>query len=104
MTAARTSELLAKELDAVGLKELAALARENRFHDFLSDLDFPELALEQALRQARDQCPDKARAAKIEAIRQRHMQGEFDADTAESDAWAQSAEGQDAFRRLIKGE
>lgn len=101
---ARTSELLAKELDAVGLTEMAAKARDDRYHDYLSDDAFCSMTLERDLRAARDACPDKDRASRIEAIRQRHLNGDFDADSAESDAWAQSEEGQAAFRSIFKGE
>ena len=34
---AKTSEALAKELDAVGLDEMAKNARADAYHDYLSD-------------------------------------------------------------------
>lgn len=99
---ARTSELLAKELDAAGLDRMAAKARADRYHDFLSDDPLCSITLEAELRAARDQCPDMQRRIKIEMIRQRHLSGEFDADIKESDEWAASPEGQEAMRSLIK--
>lgn len=101
---AKTSEILAQALDAVKLEGLAARARQDEFHDFLSPHDFPELTLEQLLRNARDACPDGQRMHRIEAVRQRLLNGDFDASKEESDEWAASAEGQDAFNRLVRGE
>jgi len=101
---ARTSGKLAQVLHALALFDLEKLARADMFHDFLSPFDLPELELEARLRAARDACPDKDRAARIEEVRQRHMQGEFDASKEESDAWAASEDGQDAFRSLIRKE
>ena len=97
---ARTSEKLAQVLHAVALFDLEKMARQDMFHDFLSDYDLPELELEARLRAARDACPDAERAARIEAVRQRHMAGEFDASKEESDAWAASEDGQEAYREL----
>ena len=101
---ARTSERLAQVLHALALFDLEKMARADMFHDFLSPLDLPEMELERRLRAARDACPDKDRAARIEEVRQRHMQGDFDADKAESDAWAESEDGQEAFNMLIRGD
>ena len=101
---ARTSEILAKALDAVGLDELAGLARDDMFHDFLSPYALPEMELEARLRAAVTNAETRLEADRIEDIRQRLLDGDFDADTAESEEWAQSADGQDTFNRLIKGE
>jgi hypothetical protein len=100
---AKTSEHLAKVLESVGLDKMAARAREDMYHDFLSELDSPGLTLEAELRNAVAACPDKERAAKIEDIRQRHIQdGEFDASPEESEEWAESPEGQATFARLVE--
>jgi hypothetical protein len=99
---AKTSELLAQRLDDAGLEGLAEMARADMFHDFLSPLDLPEMELEAALRAARDSCPDGVRRVKIEDIRLDLIDGRFDASTEESDEWAASAEGQAAFRSLIR--
>ena len=37
------------------------------------------------------------------AVRARLIEGEFDAGEDESDEWARSPEGQDAFGRLVSG-
>lgn len=101
---ARTSEELAKALDAVGLTELAVLARDDMFHDFLSPYALPEMELEARLRAAVGNAENPDAAQRIEEVRQRLIGGDFDADFAESEEWAQSEDGQDTFNRLIKGE
>jgi len=101
---ARTSELLAKELDIVGLIGMARLARDDHFHDFLSPLELPEIELVEMLGVAAAGCPDVARAASIRYLRDRVINGDFDADKAESDAWAASEDGQEAFNMLIRGD
>jgi len=100
---ARTSELLAKELDIVGLIGMAKLAREDHFHDFLSPLDLPEIALVEMLGVAAAGCPDAMRRMAMITLRDRVINGDFDADKAESDAWAASEDGQEAFNMLIRG-
>jgi hypothetical protein len=95
-----TKDMLADALREIGLIEMAAKAREGFYHDFLSPLPLPEMALITALGAAATQHPDKAEA--IEVLRQRVINGDFDASTEESEEWAQSEDGQDTFRRLIK--
>jgi hypothetical protein len=99
---AKTSEMLAQRLESVGLHLLAMKARADKYHDYLGDDAMCSLTLEQDLRDARDACPDAARRVKIEDIRQDHLEGKFDASQEESDDWARSPEGQEAFRDLIK--
>lgn len=99
---ARTSELLAKRLDEVGLTEMAQRAREDAYHDYFSPATFPSIQLEHDLLEARDACDDRVRAVKIEDIRQDHLEGKFDADLAESDEWAESPDGQEALAMLLK--
>jgi hypothetical protein len=99
---ARTSELLAVELDKVGLIGMAQMAREDKFHDFLSSLDDGVSALVEMLGVAAAGCPDAMRRMAMITLRDRVINGEFDADTAESEAWAESEDGQEAFNMLIK--
>lgn len=99
---ARTSELLAKALDDVGLTGMAKLARDDHFHDFLSPLDLPEIELVEMLGVAARNCPDAERAFRIGELCGRVMNGEFDADLKESDEWAASEDGQEAFNMLIR--
>lgn len=98
---AKTSEELARALDAVGLVDMAKKARQDRYHDFLSDEDMPEMALEAELRWHRDHALDPIQARLIEQVRQRMINGEFDASKEESEEWMQSPEGQDAARKIL---
>ena len=98
---ARTSELLAVELDKVGLRGMAQMAREDKFHDFLSPFDLPEMELVDMLRVAGAECPDAMRRMAIINLRDRVIKGDFDADLKESEEWAQSPEGQEAYRDLL---
>ena len=98
---AKTSENLAKVLEEVGLHSMVLKARADQYHDFLSDDAMCAVTLEQELRMARDRQPDPILAKMIEAIRQQHLNGEFDASTEESDEWAKSPDGQAAFGMLL---
>lgn len=102
---AKTSEMLAKELDAVGLTGMANAARQDYYHDFLSPLALPEMQLEADLRAARDALPESegARRVRIEDIRLDVIDGKFDASKEESDDWAKSPEGIETFKGLIDG-
>lgn len=100
---AKTSENLAQVLEGVGLDAMAIKARADQYHDFLSDDALCSLTLERELRQARDMTKDPILAKQIEAIRQKHLNGDFDASKEESDEWAASPEGQQVFDMLRKG-
>ena len=98
-----TKDLLADELLKLDLLEMAKLAVTGYYHDFLSPLATPELQLcEDLLAAARARMPN-ATADAIMQLRSRVMNGDFDASAEESDEWAVSPEGQDAFHNLIKG-
>jgi hypothetical protein len=101
---AKTSEKLAVELDNLGLAQLAARARTDEFHDFKSPHDMPESYLINLLFHSAKAEPDPIISAMIHALRLRVINGDFDASLEESDEWAASEEGQDTFRRLIRGE
>lgn len=101
---AKTSENLAVVLESVGLTSLARKARADQYHDYLSDDAMCSIALERDLREARDRARDPILKRLIEDVRQRHLNGEFDASKEEGDEWAASEEGQDVFRRLLRGE
>jgi hypothetical protein len=92
-----TKDILAAELEKAGLPEMAERARQGMYHDYLSPLDFPELALDADLAKAAMRGNKAA-----EELRRRHRNGEFDASQEESDEWAASPEGQEAFRSLIR--
>ena len=104
MTAA-TSQHLADVLRAAGFEGLAERAETDEFHDFLSNHALPAMTLDGEL-VVIIQSPafDQRQRMAAYNIRQRLHDGDFDADLKESDDWADSPEGKDAFRRLAKGE
>jgi hypothetical protein len=87
-----TKDFLAQELEKAGLTEMAEKAREGWYHDYLSPLALPCQQLEADLK--------AVGTLEAKALRQRHLNGEFDASREESDAWATSPEGQAAFGSL----
>lgn len=101
-----TKDKLAAALREVGLDDMADRAATGYYHDFLSPLDFPEMQLEADLSYARDNTDGKnwsvAFAGQVEALRQRVINGDFDASTEESEEWAASEDGQATFDRLVK--
>ena len=89
-----TKDKLAQALTEAGLHEMAKLAAQGYYHDFLSPLDLPEMQLDADLH--------AAGTPSAQALRRRHHNGEFDASIEESDEWAKSAEGQETFRRIVR--
>lgn len=87
-----TKDFLASELANAGLAEMSAKAATGYYHDFLSPLDFPEMQL----------AADLAAAGTPAALglRERHLNGEFDANADESAEWASGPEGRSAFASL----
>jgi hypothetical protein len=80
-------------------------AEAGYYHDYLSPLPFPELTLVSQLAALANH-PSRARGPAglaLMGLRQRVIDGEFDASRAESDAWARSPEGQAAWAELLKG-
>ena len=89
-----TKDILAAELIKAGLPEMAKKAAAGYYHDFLSPIEAPCLQL------AADLAAVRTPAAIL--LRNRHLNGEFDASLEESDDWAASADGRSAFSRLIE--
>jgi hypothetical protein len=87
-----TKDFLAGELTKAGLTEMAAKAATGWYHDYLSPLEMPCQQLLADL--------TAAGTPEAMALRDRHLNGEFDASLAESDEWAASPEGQAAYRML----
>jgi hypothetical protein len=79
-------------------------AEAGYYHDYLSPLALPEVALVNELGALANQ-PGRAELAGLAllGLRQRVIDGEFDASAAESDAWAASPEGQETFALLTRG-
>jgi hypothetical protein len=100
---APSAQKLADVLKAAGLTELAIRAEQNEFHDFLSPHGFPDLLLSELLANIAmdDNRPEHLRLA-AHHIRMRHHDGEFDATKEESDEWAESREGREAFNMLVR--
>jgi len=88
-----TKDKLADALFAAGLFDMSLKARDGYYHDYLSPLDFPDLQLEQDLRQAGTEA--------AMALRDRHLNGEFDASKEESDEWAASDDFKEAMATLF---
>lgn len=87
-----TKDILAAELTKAGLHDMAAKAATGYYHDFLSPLATPCLQLAEDLAAA-------GTPAAL-ALRARHLEGEFDATTEESEDWINSPAGQNALREL----
>lgn len=89
-----TTEKLALELDKANLSIMAQKAREGYYHDFLSPLAAPCMQLADDLR--------IIGTPAAMSIRDRHINGEFDATTEESNAWAEGPDGKAAFEQLVR--
>jgi hypothetical protein len=86
-----TTERLARALEAAGApQEMIARARGGFYDEFKSDLATPIVQLVQ-----------DAREAGLKGIAERAIDGEFDATKEESDAWAESPEGQEVMRQFM---
>jgi hypothetical protein len=96
-----TKDMLAAELRKAGLDAMADKAAEGYYHDYLSQLDMPELQLAADL-EVFAKSPTWPRRDEAYALLKRHMNGEFDSSTEESDAWAASEEGREAFAALMR--
>ncbi len=87
-----TKDVLAAALREAGFDAMAAKAATGYYHDFLSPLALPALQLAEDL--AGIGTPEAM------ALRQRVINGDFDASREESDAWAKSPEAQETFGQL----
>jgi hypothetical protein len=94
-----TKDRLAADLRAAGLGTMADKAADGLYHDFLSPLALPSMQLLTDLNDALAKHEGDAKL--ITAIRGRHLGGEYDADDEESEAWAESTDGQKAFTSLV---
>lgn len=88
-----TSHRLAEAIEeAGGSRWLQHRARDGWYDDFRSPDPMPISTLVHDLRKAG-----------LEDLARRAMDGEFDASRAESDAWAKSDDGREAFAQLVGG-
>lgn len=93
---------LVAALEGVGLRQLAARAANNEFHDYLTPHAMPQHVLVNALSIYASRFPGM-RAA-ILAIRNDVIDGKYDATKAESDEWVKSPDGQATLDQLFKRE
>lgn len=89
-----TKDFLAQELRKAGLTDMADRAATGYYHDFLSPLDVPSIELANDL--------EKAATPPALKLRERHLDGEFDATIEESEDWANSPEGREAMQALVR--
>lgn len=101
--AEHTTVKLAKALSEIpGVpQDFIERATDGYYHDYLSPLDFPEIQLVADLRElaSRPATPRNSRPL-LRGMADRVIAGEFDASKEESDEWARSPEGHQAFRQL----
>ena len=103
-----TTAKLVRALQAVpdpGVSEsMIARAARGYYHDYLSPLALPELALIGELRAIANHPSRNGTRSRLVLldIAQRVIDGEFDASKAESDKWAKSPEGRAAFASLVR--
>ncbi len=90
-----STEKLVAALRAARLDALAERAETNRYHDFLSPLETPCIALVLDLR--------NVGTPEAETMAQRAINGDFDATSAEAAAWRASPDGQKTLRELTEG-
>jgi hypothetical protein len=96
-----TKDKLAAALREVDLDEMAERAATGYYHDYLSPLDSPEFTLINELSiEATKRHPEERRS--ILNLRAYVINGDFDASAEESKEWANSPEGQEAFRSLLE--
>jgi hypothetical protein len=75
-------------------------AERGYYHDYLSPLAMPELALVSELRRAAATTPDADARGRLRALAIAVAEGVHDASRAEADEWARSPEGQATFGSL----
>lgn len=90
---------LAQALREANLPEMAVKAEEGYYHDFESPLASPALQLMEDIDDAIALGNEKA-----VSLRERHLNGDFDATKQESDDWTESDEGRAAFGKLTTGQ
>lgn len=90
----KTTEKLAAALREIGLEDMAVKAAAGGYDDFLSESAMP----------IHDLVNDLAMVGTPEALklRDRAINGDFDATAEESEAWAKSPDGQRAFAQLMR--
>lgn len=103
-----TAEYLGRVLDQVPVGDMADRARKGHFDDYFAPAEVADgmeiLRLHSELHEwASKPVTPRNERPRIRAIAEAVKEGEFDGTKAESDRWAASKDGQDAFRSLLEG-
>jgi hypothetical protein len=98
-----TARRLAYALTEAGAPpDMIRRAERGYYHDYLSPLTFPEIELVNELNKAAKKAPSEI-AAKLRTLAAKVINGEYDANKAESDEWARSPEGQETLKQFGLG-
>ena len=93
-----TARVLAAALaDAGAPPGMIRRAERGYYHDYLSPLAMPTVALVSELRNAANRAPDKAAARKLMDLARAVANGDHDASRAEAEEWIASADGRDTL-------
>jgi hypothetical protein len=102
---AKTSQYLADALRAAGFDDLALRAEADEFHEFLANVPLPLMVLADELasiiKNLNLSAPVRLAASNI---RDRLINGDFDASEEEGDEWAASEDGRAAFAEFLPKE
>ena len=101
-----TARQLGRALRAIPGLPAAMIERAERgyYHDYLSPLALPELALVSELRShGADPALTVSSRRLCMALAEAVIRGEYDASKAESEEWAASPEGQATMAELLRG-
>lgn len=101
-----TARRLGRALAAIPGLPVAMIERADRgyYHDYLSPLALPELALVSELRDlARDRSMPMRSRLMAEKLANAVIRGEHDASPEEADEWARSPDGKSAMAELMRG-
>ena len=94
----KSDEILAADLREAGLEHLAVRAEASEWNDYFGESAMPQHALIAVLK-AEIKIANVARKRLIENI----VDGKYDGTKEESDEWAASPEGRQAFSELTNG-
>jgi hypothetical protein len=101
-----TARQLGRALAAIPGLPVEMVQRANRgyYHDYLSPLALPELALVSELRElARSRTLSPRSKGMCQRLADKVINGEYDASSAEADEWAASPDGKAAMAELLRG-
>jgi hypothetical protein len=101
-----TARQLGRALAAIPGLPVEMVQRANRgyYHDYLSPLALPELALVSELRElARSRTLSQRSRGMCTRLADAVIHGDYDASKAESEEWAASPEGQATMAELLRG-